>query len=315
MKSAVRVERIKAGEALSHWIAAPDASIFTHPSVLSAFTAEVHWWLASEQGQPTCLWPVGLDREGEVVRTEFGYYVGPVWLHAPEPSPRRRLLRSMAVHHALLESLTRAYARVHWSTLPGQHDLRPWQWYHRPGRLLDIRPRQTATLQGLRGSSDAELLGRFSSARRRQFRLAEKGGATVVASPSPERVKDLYMETLAANGAADLARLRFGAVDTLCRLVDAGHGRMVSCGIGSDPTVHAVWLVLAGKGRACEVLGASDARWRALRFNAYGRLHCLIAAREMGATIYDFNGANSPHRALDKHSYRAEAELYFDLSL
>ena len=86
-------------------------------------------------------------------------------------------------------------------------------------------------------------------------------------------------------------------------------------GIGEDDITRAVWILLVAKGRCCEVVSASDRIWRDARLNAHGRLRCILAAREMGADAYDFVGANSPQRGSDKHSYGAEAELYFDLTL
>lgn len=315
MPPAIAVDRIDAATALTHWEAADAATVFTHPEILSAFAPDVHWWLATEAGRPACLWPVCVDHDGHMTRTEFGYYVGPVELGLPEPSPRRRLLRSVAIQHALLAVLTKAYASLRWSTRPGQHDLRPWQWFKAEGRSLSMVPRQTAVLNGLDRLSDSDLLDRFSRTRRYEFRLAEKGGAVILPGIRDTQVQSLYLQTLAAKGAGKLAQRRLGAVESLCALVSKGHGFHVTCGIGGDGVARATWVVLVAKGRACEVLGAADSVWRDRTFNAYGRFHSMIGARARGVSCYDFNGANSLHLGADKHSYGAEAHLYFDMSL
>jgi hypothetical protein len=40
----------------------------------------------------------------------------------------------------------------------------------------------------------------------------------------------------------------------------------------------------------------------------------ILAGKARGMDTIDFNGANSPRRADDKHSYGAGAELFFELS-
>ena len=41
----------------------------------------------------------------------------------------------------------------------------------------------------------------------------------------------------------------------------------------------------------------------------------IISARNRGSNFFDFNGANSPNRADDKHAFGAETLQYFNLSL
>jgi hypothetical protein len=310
----VEVERIGHEQALEYWTDASRTTVFTNPEVLARTSREVHWWLATESGAPAWAWPVCIHADGRVAPPELCYYVGPFRIGPPERSPRKRLLRDVAVQHALLNALSREYGCLAWSTMPGEHELRPWLWYGGDGRHPVACPRYTAVLDALGSATTEDLLRRFASDRRSDIRLAANRRPVLLPPASAERIQELYRDTLAATGAAEVAERRLAEVEALAGLAAEGHGRVMTFGMGEDGIARAVWIVLVAKGRACEALGASDQAWRDSRLNAYGRLHCILAAQAMGADRYDFTGANSPQRGSDKHSYGAEPELFFDLT-
>ena len=315
MSNKVSVDLIDSSTALQHWQAASNASVFSHPEILAALSHEVHWWLASLSGQPACLWPVCLDEQGLSTRPAFCYFVGPIHLVPGRSSPRKRLERDVAVQHAMLGVLTRQYPRLFWSTLPGPQDLRPWQWFIADNRTLSVVPRHTAVITGLDRLKSAEITTRFSKVRQRDLRLAIRRGAKLLHDISTATVKDLYFQTLSANGNADLAEARFPSVEALCKLVTAGHGFTIACGIEQDGDPHAIWLTLIAKGQAYHVLAACDLLWRRNRYNAFGRFCELEKARELGASCYDCNGVNSLNNSMNQHSYGAEVSPYFNFTL
>lgn len=315
MSNEVSVDLIDSSTALQHWQAASNASVFSHPVILAALSHEVHWWLASLSGAPVCLWPVCLDEQGRSTRPAFCYYVGPIDLSQRLGSPRKRLMRDVAIQHALLRVLTKHYPLLLWSTLPGHCDLRPWQWFQAGDRTLCIVPRHTAVIDGLDCLKSEEITTIFSKSRQRDLRIARERGAVLIPEIAISTVKDLYLQTLNGNGNADLARRRFASVEALCELVSRGHGFTITCGLVEDGEPHATWLVLLAKGQAHSALVACDSIWRRRCFNAFGRFHEIKQAIEYGAARYDCNGVNSLNNSLNQHSYGAEVAPYFNLSL
>lgn len=310
----VDVDRIDANFALQLWQDAEEASIFTNPSILSALCHEVHWWLATETGKPACLWPVCLDQNNQICRPEFTYYLGPVQLGIKDISPRGRLLKAVEVQHRLLSVLTEIYDEVRWSTLPGEPDLRPWLWFEKHGRHPIAQPRHTAWIENLSRFTDQDSLVHFSRERRRQYRNAIKGGAVTIPDISIDRVKELYYETLAKNNSSDAALRRMDSLESLYKLAHQGHGYVMAFGLAQDMLPRAFRLVLIGKGRAYAVIAASDSLWRCKDFQPFSQINNLMRANAAKADLYDFNGANSPLLSIDKHSYGAEARMYFELS-
>lgn len=308
----VDVERIDADVALRLWQDAVDASVFTHPTILSALCHAVHWWFAMESGKPACLWPVCLDQNNQICRPEFAYYVGPVQLGIQDPSPRGRLLKAVEVQHKLLDVLTDIYGAVYWSFLPGEQDLRPWLWFEKHGRHPIAQPRHTAWIEDLNRFTDQNSLVYFSKGRRKRYRRALKGGAVLLPDISLDRMKELYCETLANNNAYDRALRRMEGLESLYELVQRGHGFLLACGLEQDMLPRAFNLVLIGKDRANAVIGASDTVWRSKEFKPFLQLHVLIRCNAEKVSLYDFNGANSYLLSSDKHSYGAEVKMYFD---
>jgi hypothetical protein len=309
----VEVERIDPDDALRLWQDATDASVFTHPTILSALCHKVHWWLATEAGKPACLWPICLDQNNQLCKPEFAYYLGPVQLAIQDPSPRVRLLKAVEVHHKLLDLLTDIYQEVHWSTLPGERDLRPWLWFEKQNRHPTVQPRHTAWFENLSRFTGEESIVHFGRERRRQYRNAVKEGAVVLPNITINRIKELYLETLATKNSSDVAMRRMGSIESLYSLVQQGYGYVLSCGLAEDMMPRAFSLRLIAKGRANAVISASDSLWRSRDFRPFTQLHSLIRANDENAETYDYNGANSLLLSSDKHSYGAEVMMYFDL--
>ena len=309
----VNVERIDPNTALSLWQDADEASVFTHPTILSALCHKVHWWLATEAGIPACIWPVCLDPNNQVCRPNFTYYLGPVQLGNQDPSPKGRLLKAVEVQHKLLDVLADTYDEVLWSTLPGEPDLRPWLWFEKQGRHPIAQPRHTAWIEDLNRFTNHDSAIHFDRTRRKQYRRALKGGAVLLPEITLDRVKELYYQTLANNNASDKALRRMESLERLYELVQSGHGFLLACGFEQDMLPRAFNLVLIGKARANAVIAASDPVWRSQEFNPFLQLNLLIRSNAEKASLYDFNGANSYLLSSDKHSYGAEVKMYFDL--
>lgn len=121
----IELRRTDAQHAALLWDQSAQTSAFAHPEVLGRLEHAVHWWIAEIRGEPACVWPICLNREGQVRNPELPYLLGPFDLTPPDPSPRHRPLRKLALQSAFLERFSREYGSLCWSTLPGQHDVRP----------------------------------------------------------------------------------------------------------------------------------------------------------------------------------------------
>jgi hypothetical protein len=315
------VDRADPSAALDLWQRSTATTIFTHPTVLAKLSHRVDWWIAAIDGVAVCAWPVCLDANDVAVAPEFGYYIGPFWTdHARRVSPRQRLLNDVLVHQGLLARLLPQYQNLTFALAPGCLDVRSFLWF--PGQLgiaaqVNIRPRYTACIDNLQQETSLSLIENFGQTRRCDVRLGARSNLLLLDHTTPETLFNVYAKTMAKDPL--VARRREIAVYALIELVAAGfgyvlQGRQQRTGT-QDSAVGAVWLMLHGKKRACCAIAAADPDWRQQRFNPWMCHQSLVHAQSLGLDCFDFNGANSFDRGLDKHSFGAEPQLYFDISV
>ena len=103
------------------------------------------------------------------------------------------------------------------------------------------------------------------------------------------------------------------AIQALVTLVGYGHGWITAYReVESQSLVSAV-LVLEAKGVANMILNLVSPKWRSLGLLSHTTDQCIHEAKNRECHTFDFNGANSPLRGDDKHSYGAAPVLFFNL--
>jgi hypothetical protein len=76
----------------------------------------------------------------------------------------------------------------------------------------------------------------------------------------------------------------------------------------------AVVVALYDCGAANLVISSVANKWRASGLSVQNTARAIAHAQSLGLSLFDFNGANSPQRGDDKHSYGAREQLYFNVS-
>jgi hypothetical protein len=311
------VELASADEAGAFWKDSPNATVFTAPAVLSRFCPRVDWWLARKGGEPMCLWPVCRLDEVTVGVPEFCYHVGPLLSAAALGLPAHSwLAETTGIFEGLIAALLDRYGGLHAQLPCGLHDVRAFDWwnYHRHGEpRFAIRPRYTARICGIREIEDEVLQAGFRSLRRRELRrVARDGAPTRVADWNFDEIAGLYSEVMQLQGLSP-APSTIEKIGCLVALVKEGHGQVVAFRDASSRDLASAVLLLEAKGVANMVLNLTASRCRDSGIPAWSVYHAIKSAQAGGCDIFDFNGANSPNRGDDKHSYGSVPELFFDI--
>ena len=102
-------------------------------------------------------------------------------------------------------------------------------------------------------------------------------------------------------------------ITALVDLVKSGFGEIIAYKDNETEQVIAALLLLYGKGVVNLVLNLVSDSWRNTGLSSWMVYNSIKEARNKGAHCYDFNGANSPQRGDDKHSYGAKPVLYFTI--
>ena len=313
----LKIERCTAEAALALWQQSSTTTIFTHPTVLAKLVQRVDWWLATDNRVPVCAWPICLNAENIAVVPPFSYYVGPFWTDAAlSASPRGRLLADVSVHQGFLRCLLPEYKNLQFSLQPGMTDVRSFLWFPEQSGLsarVNVRPRYSACVSGLTNPANVEVIDGFSSKRRSEVRFAERYGLENSNHCDYDTLARLYQTTMSGSN-VELAE-RLSALRALLALVELGFGYVLTGRKLGEPDAGAASLVLVGKGRACYVIAVADDHWRQQAFNPWMSHAAVSMAKKQGLDCFDFNGANTFDRGSDKHSFGAQAQLYFDLGV
>jgi hypothetical protein len=309
--------RLDPSQAAELWSRSDEARAFTRPENLECLVAEVEWWGVERSGEVVAAWPlVRAVSGGPIAPPPFCYFVGPMLATSLRASAKyhRYWAAYTAIMSAFVDALTAEYSSFQFSLPPGFSDIRDLEWWNadHPGEPgFRIRPRYTAEIELTRFPDDAALRQNFVRSRRIVVERWSAARPDVVDDVPTERLLELHDEALERSGGM-IDDARHTALTRLITLVRSGAGSIIGVIPQGADTVEAAIVVLDGPNESNGVFYAASDAWRDSGLTVWTVWLGLVRARSIGKRIFDFNGANSPRRASDKHQYGAQARLYFD---
>jgi hypothetical protein len=291
--------------------------VFTHPEILKRLSKKVDWWAAKKGNEVFCLWPVTMPDGKQIEIPFFAYWVGPIWSRRISEIPAHRwLAMSTEIYEGFIRVFIECYGAITASLSLDLLDIRVFDWwnYHAPNKpRFKIQPRYTARLRNLQELTEQQIRNGYRELRRRELRRMAGHGM-------PERVTDwtlgeiigLYTEVMGRQG-IDVPDSTKNEIAALVDVAFRGMGDVIAFRDHQSGELASVVLLLEANHVANMVLNLTSNRWRDYGMQAWSVHHSICAAQARGADVFDFNGANSPTRGDDKHSYGATPELYFDI--
>lgn len=304
-------DRIESGAANELWTASPHATVFTRPDVLRRFFDDVHWWGASKNGRLVTAWPVPLDGLGRPTSSGWFYFVGPIWNRsAYPPVPHRALSGTLPIYTGLIDALVMTYGGFNASLPPPQTDVRAFTWWrYEEGAPVEVRQRYSARIEALASRSFEDVLGGMRQVRRYEMRRSLSATSIDWSSQiEPAELASVYLQRVPGNEVEVLAKAR-----RLLAIIEDGAG-FTSVARDTEGSAIAVIAALCDDAMGNLVVSSVTDAWRSSGVGVHNMIHALQHARRLGLDRFDFNGANSPSRGDDKHSYGAEPVLYFEVA-
>lgn len=314
---AIRFLPLHINDVVAFWNNSPYATVFTHPEVLQCLSDKVEWWMAWEGEEPVCFWPICMPDGKNVGIPGFTYYVGPMWSQSIHCIPNHRwLAMSSRVYEGFIELFLTRYGAINACFPLGLLDVRVFDWwnYHEANKpRFQIRPRYTACINNLQDKQEDEIIADFRELRRRELRRIRKIGPPMQTTNwTVKDILNLYNEVMARQNIVVSEKIHKQII-SLVDLVNRGFGEVVAFYDDKCKQVVAALLLLYGKGVANMVLNLVSDSWRTKGLSAWAILNSIMIAQKRGISCFDFNGANSPNRGDDKHSYGATPVLYFEI--
>ena len=265
------------------------------------------------------MWPVVAEAEtSRVVPPPFSYYFGPMWSpEAVNKSPTSWLADAQVFYVAVLQELLRAHPSVEFELNSAITDVRVFDWWNfgqKAEKRFHIQPRYSAQLRDLNQTDQDVLLAAMRKWRRIEVRRARASGEFEITNEVPmsfflvNRARTLASQGLVQDSAEAAMIPKFEELVTRkmafpIGVIERATGDLVAANLALDGPLEANLLL--------SVLSPSH---RTSGVGPLATFEAILAAKDRGKTVFDFNGANSPQRGDDKHSYGAPPVLYFSLS-
>lgn len=313
----LEINQITRESALSFFYANRAGTVFHHPEVAESLGDDIEWWQVNKGSEPFQLHPVSRGPDGKATVPNFSYHFGPYWSDAFSERPESsRFSDSQKIYKLVLDHLSQKYSSFQFELSQSDTDVRSFLWWNHDNlkpKLL-ITPRYSAVIRDLQEKPLGVLEQNFRELRRREVKKAERSEKFSSSSSFNWRdVEFIYEETLARSGSEvnppqireSLRKLRLLAGSTLARsqaTIDIETGTLAS-----------FVFILRAKGVTNLVLSLTHSDYRNSGVGALAIRQAIFSAKQSGDACFDFNGANSPLRGDDKHSYGADPALYFRL--
>lgn len=319
-------KEINADIAKSAWHKAVNVSLFCYPTLLDKLGYNVRYFGGYKNKKLLVVWPLVQTQDGFIKPPAFSYYFGPYWVESEYSDvPYKMYRNNLEVFNVLIPLVEKNSKSVSFSLVPEFLDLRPLLWwnYHNPeANKFHLSLRYTARYQFKEKINSESLALTFrADDKRKKFRRILKDNIFETSwgrSESIEFYTNFYDQTLKRSGAipsneekqhlAKLIELAGKEIDNsvVIKLIEIfENGKM---------QVEGFQLLLIGKDQVYALAQCVSDRARKLNGNVYLTFKSLMYANEQRYT-FDFNGANSPFRADDKHAFGAKLATYFDLEL
>ena len=299
------------------WNSSTDATVFTRFHVLSCMSDRTDWWGVYKGSELITIWPVPLSKIDLVYIPDFCYYVGPIWSKSHSLRPESsKFSERLSVYNFSVNELLNLYSNLVFELPPSQLDVRAFLWwnYQTKNSMFKVEPRYSAIISDIQVKTNTEILAGFRELRRREVKkVAVIPKLEILSVYSFKELSDLYWRVL---GLQNIAR-NHEVDQTLMKIVKLAEKGDLKFFVFTNPSsgeLLGIIVLLLSKKTANLILNLTEPSARNTGLSSWAMYQVLKTCKSLGVDIFDFNGANSPNRGDDKHSYGAKESLYFRLS-
>ena len=316
--SIISLVEIDVVTATQFWTTSPDATAFTNPEFLNVLAYDLVW-IGAYKGDELCMIvPLIFSETKLIIELPHTYYVGPIWSNKWHTLPIYRQYKTrLNILEELIAVCINDYGGFTFSFAPGINDLRAFQWwnYHVPDleKKVKIEVNYTAILkirdkgypselkQFLRPDDKRKIINKYEK-QAFSFRLDELSDINCFIS--------LYIDTLSrSNG--DITEDSVFTLERMAKAILKSNGSLLC--LKNDNEVIAAQLLLPHRVTMNAIAQGTKDNYREIGASTILNYECIKFSQNGDLNYYDFNGANSPNRADDKHAFGAEPQIYYSV--
>jgi hypothetical protein len=314
----VAVKKISPFEAQIFHSKSRHGTFFNRPEILEKIFHSVDWWGYFQGSEITCAWPIALDSHKVPIRNyDFTYYVGPMWaFELPEYPSHKSSSLSNNVYNSFLDVFTQNYSEMTYAFPTGLNDVRPFIWRNQNNskERHDIEIKYTAKIN----LTNMDLILKdFRQVRRWELKNSILNGLEFVYDDFDiTNILKFYSQNIPFNNSQHESAKTIQILSNYLHL-DASVG-LRSIRVEENWSGETVAFVLLGihSGIVNIIMNNVSKEYKRNKSYLGTYLHYLMLKKflEEGNLCIDFNGANSPILADNKHSFGARAYLYLKIN-
>lgn len=312
------VKKISPSEAQIFHSTSRQGTFFNQPEVLEKVFHFVDWWAYFQGSEIACAWPIALDKNKVPVRNYyFTYYVGPMWaFELPDYPAHKSSSLSNNVYNSFLDIFAQNYSEMTYAFATGLNDIRPFIWRNQNNskERHDIEIKYTAKIN----LTNMDLILKdFRQVRRWELKNSILTGLEFVYEDfSITDILKFYSQNIPFNNSQHESTKSSQILNNYLHL-DASVG-LRSIRVHENSSGETVAFVLLGihSGVVNIIINNVSKEYKQNKSYLGTYLNHLMIKKflEEGNLYIDFNGANSPVLADNKHSFGASAYSYFKIN-
>ena len=247
----------------------------------------------------------------------FFYYFGPFWAKKIIEQPRHSWLSiSNNVYSKFIDYFIKNFKEVNFQLHYSLLDIRIFDWWNyglKNKKKFKVIPKYSAIVHFSKKNNLNEIMSDYRYVRRYEIKkFIDIQDEIENCNQNIKDMSDLYLNNRSEKHSKKQDEKIREDIKIICYLANKGFGE-VSC-FKEKKTNKMVYfnVVLFDKNSVHLVLNSCDKKWKKIGLMAWG-INNLFKNYFNKYDKFDFNGANSPLRGDDKHSYGAKEKLYFQL--
>ncbi len=310
-----KIKKINFSIAQKLWEDSPNQNIFNNPNFISNFKG-VEIFGAFKGEELLCCWPIMKSSKKKVTIPYFFYYLGPFWSKKIIDQPNHSWLpTSQNVYSKFIEFFKSKFLQFHFQMHYSLLDIRAFDWWDlkKKNRKFKIYPKYTACISDLLHTNTSQILSNYRYVRR--YQLNKFKIYTNEIEEFEIKKKDLincYHDFADANYSSSQKKDLNKMLGLIFDLAKKGFGKILSMREKKTKKIIYVNLVLFDKNSGHLIMNQAEEEWKRKGIITWG-INYLLNKYKDQYNIFDFNGANSPQRGDDKHSYGAKEKLFFQI--
>jgi len=307
----ISVKSSKPDEVYSFWEKSNQRTIFTNPKFIETLNYKFSWWTAYYGDEKICIWPVCTSKD-KITIPDFFYYFGPLWTTRIIQA-HRWLYLSTNIYYKIFEKLIKEFGYIENQLHYSLADVRAFDWWNfNSGKKFQILPKYSAILENLNNSPIEKIIEEFRCNRRREIKKFQKKFKIVIENDLDFKTITLLYTKIMEDQKEEILK---HSIDSLYNIYKSlkNFGSIIVIKNLENNEIVSFSLLLNDFRTSNLVLNANNRS-----YFKYGSGSMLITEtikylKKKKFDILDFNGANSPNRGDDKHSYGSNYKLYFHI--